>query len=84
MRVNGQLVESTEEIAALSGYVQQTDLFVQCLTVRECLLFQVSASTMPSKGQLCSYLYLFKIGYAPNGQEVQRNRTVGTCRRDSH
>ena len=40
VRVNGRLVSSTEEIATLSGYVQQTDLFIQCLTVRESLVFQ--------------------------------------------
>jgi ABC-type multidrug transport system ATPase subunit len=41
VRVNGQLVNSVEEIASISGYVQQDDLFIGCLTVRENLVFQV-------------------------------------------
>ncbi len=40
VRVNGRLIESTEDIAALSGYVQQNDLFFECLTVKENLIFQ--------------------------------------------
>ena len=41
VKVNGKLIESTEDIAALSGYVQQNDLFFECLTVKENLVFQV-------------------------------------------
>jgi ABC-type multidrug transport system ATPase subunit len=41
VRVNGQLVNSVEEIASISGYVQQDDLFIGCLTVKENLVFQV-------------------------------------------
>jgi ABC-type multidrug transport system ATPase subunit len=41
IRVNGQLVNSVEEFASISGYVQQDDLFIGCLTVRENLVFQV-------------------------------------------
>ena len=39
--VNGQLINSIDEIASISGYVQQDDLFVGSLTVRENLIFQV-------------------------------------------
>jgi ABC-type multidrug transport system ATPase subunit len=41
VRVNGHLIQSIEEIASISGYVQQDDLFVGSLTVRENLIFQV-------------------------------------------
>jgi ABC-type multidrug transport system ATPase subunit len=40
VRVNGHLINSVEEIASISGYVQQDDLFVGSLTVRENLIFQ--------------------------------------------
>lgn len=40
VRVNGQLVRSVEEIASISGYVQQDDLFIGTLTVKENLIFQ--------------------------------------------
>ncbi len=42
IRVNGQLVNSVEEIASISGYVQQDDLFIGALKVREHLIFQVN------------------------------------------
>lgn len=40
IRVNHHLVNSIEEIASISGYVQQDDLFVGCMTVKENLIFQ--------------------------------------------
>ena len=40
VRINNHLVNSVEEIASISGYVQQDDLFVGCMTVRENLIFQ--------------------------------------------
>lgn len=40
VRVNGHLIRSVEEIASISGYVQQDDLFIGSLTVRENLTFQ--------------------------------------------
>ena len=40
VRINNHLVNSVEEIASISGYVQQDDLFVGCMTVRENLVFQ--------------------------------------------
>ena len=42
IRVNGVLVKSVEDISAVSGYVQQDDLFIGCLTVKEHLTFQVA------------------------------------------
>lgn len=41
IKVNGTPVKTTEQISAISGYVQQDDLFIGYLTVREHLLFQV-------------------------------------------
>jgi ABC-type multidrug transport system ATPase subunit len=41
IKVNGQLVKSQKSLAAISGYVQQDDLFVGTLTVKEHLIFQV-------------------------------------------
>ena len=41
IRVNGQIINSSEKIAAISGYVQQSDLFVGSLKVKEHLLFHV-------------------------------------------
>lgn len=41
VRVNGRLINSMEEISAVSGYVQQNDLFIGTLRVGEHLTFQV-------------------------------------------
>ena len=41
IRINGVLVASSDTISSVSGYVQQDDLFVGYLTVREHLIFQV-------------------------------------------
>ena len=40
IRINGHLIESQEEISGISAYVQQDDLFIGSLTVKESLLFQ--------------------------------------------
>ncbi len=40
IKINGQLIKNIDEISSISGYVQQDDLFVGCLTVKENLLFQ--------------------------------------------
>ena len=40
VRINGKLVETIEEISTFSGYVQQDDLFIGSLKVKEHLLFQ--------------------------------------------
>lgn len=40
VRFNGELIEEVEQIASISGYVQQDDLFIGCLTVKETLVFQ--------------------------------------------
>ena len=41
IKINGVLIESVDEISAISGYVQQDYLFIGHLTVKEHLLFQV-------------------------------------------
>ncbi len=41
VRINGRLIESLEEISTMSGYVQQDDLFIGSLKVKEHLQFQV-------------------------------------------
>jgi ABC-type multidrug transport system ATPase subunit len=40
IKVNGQTVWSQESLAAISGYVQQDDLFIGTLRVKEHLMFQ--------------------------------------------
>jgi ABC-type multidrug transport system ATPase subunit len=40
IRINGRLVETVEEISSFSGYVQQDDLFIGSLRVKEHLTFQ--------------------------------------------
>lgn len=41
VRVNGQIIRSPDALASISGYVQQDDLFIGTLTVKEHLRFQV-------------------------------------------
>ena len=41
VKVNGQVIRSPNALAAVSGYVQQDDLFIGTLTVKEHLTFQV-------------------------------------------
>ena len=41
VKINGQSVHSPAALAAISGYVQQEDLFVGTLKVKEQLKFQV-------------------------------------------
>ena len=41
VRINGRLVKSIDEIASVSAYVQQDDMFVETLTVSEHLIFHV-------------------------------------------
>nr|QNH67968.1 ATP-binding cassette transporter subfamily G-like protein 2 [Brachionus plicatilis] len=40
IKVNGQLIRSQNELSSISGYVQQNDLFIESLTVKETLIFQ--------------------------------------------
>ncbi|RNA15896.1 white isoform X1 [Brachionus plicatilis] len=40
IKVNGQLIKSQNELSSISGYVQQDDLFIESLTVKETLIFQ--------------------------------------------
>ena len=41
VRLNGQAISSALTLSAISGYVQQDDLFIGTLTVKEHLKFQV-------------------------------------------
>ena len=41
MKINGHTVDSKISLSAISSYVQQEDLFVGTLTVKEHLVFQV-------------------------------------------
>ncbi len=41
VKINGQLVKSVASLSSLSGYVQQEDIFIGTLTVKEQLKFQV-------------------------------------------
>ena len=43
VKINGQTVHSPAALAAISGYVQQEDLFVGTLKVKEQLKFQVNS-----------------------------------------
>nr|QUF59467.1 ATP-binding cassette transporter Abcg-like2 [Brachionus angularis] len=40
IKVNGNLVKTLQDISSISGYVQQDDLFIGYLTVKEHLMFQ--------------------------------------------
>ena len=42
VKINGNLVKDAMELASISGYVQQDDLFIGTLKVKEHLKFQVS------------------------------------------
>jgi ABC-type multidrug transport system ATPase subunit len=41
VKINGQIVEDSTQLASLSAYVQQDDLFIGTLKVKEHLKFQV-------------------------------------------
>ena len=41
IKINGEVLNSFDKIASISGYVQQDDLFIGTLKVKEHLLFQV-------------------------------------------
>ncbi len=41
IKINGSVINSALELSAVSGYVQQDDLFIGTLTVREHLKVQV-------------------------------------------
>ena len=40
IKINGTPIKSLDSIASISGYVQQDDLFIGSMTVREHLIFQ--------------------------------------------
>ena len=41
VKINGQTISSAAEISSISGYVQQEDMFIGYLKVKEQLKFQV-------------------------------------------
>ena len=41
VKINGEVIKSAASISAISGYVQQEDLFIGTLKVKEQLKFQV-------------------------------------------
>ena len=41
VKINGQTITSTASLASISGYIQQEDLFIGTLKVKEQLKFQV-------------------------------------------
>jgi ATP-binding cassette, subfamily G (WHITE), eye pigment precursor transporter len=50
VKVNGELISTNEQISAISGYVQQTDLFYSTLTVKEHLTFAAMLKMHKSYG----------------------------------
>ena len=42
VKVNGKLIKNSSELALISGYVEQDDLFIGTLKVKEHLKFQVN------------------------------------------
>jgi ABC-type multidrug transport system ATPase subunit len=44
VKINGEIVESSADLAGISGYVQQDDLFISTLKVKEQLKFQVMSN----------------------------------------
>ena len=45
VKINGNLVTSYDALASISGYIQQEDLFIGTIKVRELLKFQVCDKT---------------------------------------
>lgn len=41
VKINGKILQSADQLASISGYVQQDDLFIGTLKVKEHLKFQV-------------------------------------------
>ena len=41
VKINGQKINSVSELASIAGYVQQDDIFIGHLKVKEQLIFQV-------------------------------------------
>ncbi len=40
VKINGQVINNSQDLAAISGYVQQEDIFIGTLKVKEHLKFQ--------------------------------------------
>jgi ABC-type multidrug transport system ATPase subunit len=41
VKINGRLISDSKQFASISGYVQQNDIFIGALKVKEHLRFQV-------------------------------------------
>ena len=61
VRINGRLVKSIDEIASVSAYVQQDDMFVETLTVSEHLIFHVQFHLRHSKDSVTLHFLLDRI-----------------------
>ena len=57
IKINGESLNTFEKISTISGYVQQDDLFIGTLTVKEHLLFQVNTE----KNQIKIYFQIFNL-----------------------
>lgn len=60
IRLNGTLVNTLDDISSVSAYVQQDDLFVGHLTVKEHLIFQVIIIHNNSLYSFKLFWYFFK------------------------
>ena len=70
VKINGELIQSSSQISAMSGYVQQDDIFIGTLKVKEHLYFQVNlcSNMIYVFREICLYLMNFKLGYVKNGR----------------
>lgn len=51
VKVNGVLIQDPQEISMISGYVQQDDVFIANLRVREHLIFQAMLRMQKTKAE---------------------------------
>ena len=72
VKINGNLVKDALELASISGYVQQDDLFIGTLKVKEHLKFQVSPRPLEFVTKLTGNHgnHGCVQGYAPIAQEL--------------
>ncbi len=50
VKINGVFIQDPQEISMISGYVQQDEIFIANLRVREHLVFQVGQNKRSLKG----------------------------------
>ncbi len=76
--LNGAKV-NTDTLARISGYVQQDDLFIPTLTVKEHLEFQVNTETS-EEGKKKTGQFVFHIsGLIANGETFELQWTNDSC-----